>query len=38
MKGNQITQVKEFSTFLSMGRYKNLDSLKSFLTYAPQLS
>ena len=38
MKGNHISQVKEFSTFLCMGRCKNMDSLKLFLSYAPQLS
>ena len=38
MKENQISQVKEFSTFLCMGRCKGLGSLKSFLGYAPQLS
>ena len=38
MKGSQISQVKEFSTFLFMGRCKSLGSLKSFLAYASQLS
>ena len=28
---NQISQVKDFSALLCMGRYKNLGSLKSFL-------
>ena len=37
-KENQISQVKEFSAFLCMGRCKSLGSLKSFLWYAPQLS
>ena len=31
IKENQITQVKEFSAFLCMGRWKSLGSLKSFL-------
>ena len=31
VKGNQISQVKEFSAFLCMGRCKSLGSLKSFL-------
>ena len=35
LKENQISQVKEFSTFLCMGRCRNLGSLKSFLWYAP---
>ena len=38
IKENQISQVKEFSTFLYMGRCRSLGSLKSFLGYAPQLS
>jgi len=38
IKENQISQVKEFSTFLCMGRCKTLVSLKSFLSYASQLS
>ena len=38
IKENQISQVKEFSTFLCMGRCKSLGSLKSFLSYASQLS
>ena len=37
IKENQISQVKEFSAFLCMGRCKSLGSLKSFLWYAPQL-
>ena len=36
VKENQIFQVKEFNTFLCMGRCKSLGSLKSFLSYAPQ--
>ena len=32
-----ISQVKEFSAFLCMGRCKSLDSLKSFLSYVLQL-
>ena len=35
IKGNQLSQVKEFSTFLRMGICKSLFSLKSFLSYAP---
>ena len=38
VKENQISQVKEFSTFLCMRRWKSLGSPKSFLWYAPQLS
>ena len=38
IKENQISQVKEFSAFLCMGRCKSLGSLKSFLWYASQLS
>ena len=38
IKGNQISQVKEFSTFLYMGRCKSLGSVKLFFTYASQLS
>ena len=38
IKENQISRVKEFSTFLCMGRCKLLGSLKSFLPYASQLS
>ena len=37
MKENQIPRVKEFNTFLCLGRYKSLGSLKSFLLYASQL-
>ena len=33
VKENQITQVKEFSAFLCMGRWKTLDSLKSSLCW-----
>ena len=35
IKGNQLSQVKEFSAFLYMGICKSLVSLKSFLSYAP---
>ena len=35
---NQISQVKEFSAFLYMGRLKSLGLLKLFLSYASQLS
>ena len=35
---NQISQVKEFSTFQYMGRCKILGLLKLFLWYVPQLS
>ena len=38
IKENQISQVKEFSTFLNRGRCKNLGLLKSVLSYAPHLS
>ena len=38
IKENQISQVKEFSTFLCTGRCKTLGSLKSFLSYASQPS
>ena len=31
IKENQTSQIKEFSSFLSMGRCKHLGSLKSFL-------
>ena len=31
MKENQLSQVKEFSTFLFMGRGKSPGSLESFL-------
>ena len=34
-KENQMSQVKEFSAFLCMGRCKSLGSLKSLLWYAP---
>ena len=37
IKENQITQVKGFSAFLCMGRYRNLGSLRQFLSHAPQL-
>ena len=33
-----LSQVKDFSTFLWMEKWKGLGSLKSFLWYAPQLS
>ena len=38
IKENQLSQVKEFSTFLYMARCKPLSSLKSFLSYVSQLS
>ena len=38
IKENQISQVKEFSSFLCMGRFKSLGSLKSFPSYSAQLS
>ena len=38
IKENQTSQAKEFSTFLCMGKCKNLGSLKSFLSYVSQLS
>ena len=38
IKENQITQVQEPSAFPCMGRCKSLGSLKSFLSYASQLS
>ena len=38
VRENQISQVKEFSAFLCVGRCKSLGSLKSFLSHAPQLS
>ena len=34
MKGNHISQVKEFSAFLCRGRCNSLGSLSSFLSYA----
>ena len=37
-KENQISQIKELSAFLFMGRYESLGSLKSFLACASQLS
>ena len=37
-KENQTSQGKEFNAFLCMGRYKSLGPLRSFLSYAPQLS
>ena len=33
----ETRNLKECSTFLSIGRFKSLDSLKSFLWYVPQL-
>ena len=38
IKENQVSQVKEFSIFLCMGRCKSLGSLKSFLWCAPEVS
>ena len=38
VKENQISQIKELSAFLHMGRCKSLGSLKSFLLYASRLS
>ena len=38
IKENQVSQVREFSAFLYMGRCKSLGSLKSLLSYASQLS
>ncbi|XP_043737882.1 uncharacterized protein LOC122680493 [Cervus elaphus] len=38
VKENQLSQVKEFSSFLCMGRCKSLGLLKAFFSYAPQLS
>ena len=37
IKENQLSQVKQFSAFLCMGRCKNLGSLKSLLSYTSQL-
>ena len=37
IKENQISQVKQFSAFLYMGRCKNLGSLKSFVSYTSQV-
>ena len=37
MKENQISPVKEFNTFLCMGRHKSLGSLNSFLSCTSQL-
>ena len=36
IKENQVSQVKELGAFLHVGRCNSLDSLKSFLWYAPQ--
>ena len=38
IRENHVTQVKEFSAFLYMGRSKTLGLLESFLLYASQLS
>ena len=38
IKKNQISQVKEFRTFLCMGRFKSLGSLKLILLYVSQLT
>ena len=38
IKENQVSQVKEFSAFLCMGRCKSLGLLKPSLSYASQLS
>ena len=38
LKENHISQVKEFRAFLYMGKCKKLGLLKSFLSYASQLS
>ena len=38
VKENHISQVKEFRVFLCMGKCKSLGLLKSFLSYASQLS
>ena len=38
VKENQISQVEEFRAFLCMGRCESLGELKSFLSYASQLS
>ena len=38
IKENQVSQVKEFSAFLCMGRCRSVGLLKSFLSYALQLS
>ena len=37
VKENQTSQVKELSTFLSLGRCESLGSLKSFFQQAPQV-
>ena len=37
-KENRVSQVKEFSAFLRVGKCKSLNSLKSFFWYAPQVS
>ena len=37
-KRNQLSQVKDFSAFLCKGQYQSLGSLKSFFSYASQLS
>ena len=38
IRENQVSQVKEFSAFLCMGRWNSLGLLKSFLSCASQLS
>ena len=38
IKEKQISQVKKFSHFLCMEKYKSLGLLKSFLSYVSQLS
>ena len=38
IKGRQICQVKDFSSFLCMGRCKSPGSLKSFFPHASPLS
>ena len=38
IKENEVSQSKEFSAFLWRGSCQSLDSMKSLLSYAPQLS
>ena len=38
LRSQEIRYLKIFGAFLCMGRCKSLDSLKSFLSYASQLS
>ena len=38
IKEHQISQIKEFSTFLCMGKWKSLDSLKSFFSCISAIS